>query len=250
MQITQADWNKYRKKQASLCDEAAEKMVEWLESKGGYINIKKSEIISYAYALSTKYGEGAASLAAQMYDDIVRVSQKDLPSAEVAPTATIGEISNAVNAVTEKVTTDKNVASIVARTVKQAGADTTMKNAIRDGAQFAWVPGGEGCPFCLMIAAQGWQYASKNVLSGNHAEHIHPNCMCEFVIRFDNSSGVKGYDPEKYKQTIEEADGRTTQDKINSIRRIQYSANKDKINAQKRENYKEKTENEENNSEA
>ena len=240
MQISQADWNKYRKKQASLCEEAADKMVEWLESKGGYININTNEIVSYAYALSTKYGEGTASLAAQMYDDIARVSKKELPSAEVAQTASLGEIKRAVNAVTENVTTDKNVASVVSKSVKQAGADTMLKNAIRDGAQFAWVPGGDGCAYCLMIASKGWQNASKSVLSGNHAEHIHPNCMCEFVIRFDKDSGVKGYDPTEYKKVFEDAEGKTSSEKLNSIRRIQYQENKDKINAQKRANYAEK----------
>lgn len=243
MQISQADWNKYRKKQASLCEKAADKMVEWLESKGGYININTNEIVSYAYALSTKYGEGTASLAAQMYDDIARVSKKELPSAEVAQTASLGEIKRAVNAVTENVTTDKNVASVVSKSVKQAGADTMLKNAIRDGAQFAWVPGGDGCAYCLMIASKGWQNASKSVLSGNHAEHIHPNCMCEFVIRFDKDSGVKGYDPTEYKKVFEDAEGKTSSEKLNSIRRIQYQENKDKINAQKRENYAEKKNN-------
>ena len=55
-----------------------------------------------------------------------------------------------------------------------------------------------------------------------HAEHIHANCDCEFAIRFDKKSGVKGYDPDKYKRQYENAEGDTWRDKLNSIRRDQY----------------------------
>ena len=63
----------------------------------------------------------------------------------------------------------------VSRMVKQAGADTTQKNAIRDGAEWAWVPHGDACPFCRMLASNGWQIASKNLLKKGHAQHIHAN---------------------------------------------------------------------------
>lgn len=242
MKITEADWKKYREKQTSLSETASSKMLDWLESKGGYTNVDNSDLISYAYALSTKFGEGAASLAAQMYDDVARVSKVTVPSAEVAETATYGEIAGAINAVTNKITTDSHVASVVGRAVKQAGADTTLKNAIRDGAQFAWIPGGDGCAFCIAIASRGWQYASKSALNGNHAEHIHPNCECEYTIRFDDKSSVNGYDPNVYKEMYYSAEGTTSTDKINSIRRIQYKENKDKINEQKRINYHAKAE--------
>ena len=240
MQITEADWDKYRKKQDSLTTEASDKMLQWLESKGGYFNVDEDELVSYAYALATKYGEGSASLAAQMYDEVAQVSNKILPSAEVAETANYNEIKRAYDAVTENVTTDEHIASIVGRAVKQAGADTTLKNAMRDGAQFAWIPSGDGCPYCISIAAQGWKYATKGTLQGNHAQHIHPNCMCEFAIRFDEKSNVKGYDPQKYRDMYYGAEGKTARDKINSMRRIQYQENKEKINAQKRANYAEK----------
>lgn len=49
----------------------------------------------------------------------------------------------------------------VSRLVKRAGADTTLKNAQRDGAEFAWVPHGDSCAFCLTLASRGWQRASQ-----------------------------------------------------------------------------------------
>lgn len=219
MQISLNDWIKYKNKLASISEKAADEMVQWLQTKGGYQNVSRTELIDYAYALSTKYGEASASLSALMYDETAEKSGVTVPSAEVADTATYGEVAKAVNGVTKKLTTDNQVGSVVNRMVKQAGADTTLKNAKRDGAQFAWVPAGDTCAFCLALAANGWQYASKE---GSHADHIHPHCDCTYAVRFDDKSTVKGYDPEKYKKIFENAEGDTWEEKINSVRRMQY----------------------------
>ena len=123
----------------------------------------------------------------------------------------------------------------VSRLVKRAGADTTLKNAVRDGAEWAWVPHGDTCPFCITLASNGWQKASSKVLKGGHAEHIHANCDCEFAIRFDHNTTVAGYDPEKYLKQYRDAGG-----DINKLRRVNYAANKERINAQKRAAYAER----------
>lgn len=125
-----------------------------------------------------------------------------------------------------------NLPNGVSRLVKRAGADTTLKNAVRDGAEWAWVPHGDTCPFCITLASNGWQKASSKVLKGGHAEHIHANCDCEFAIRFDHKTTVAGYDPEKYLKQYRDAGG-----DINKMRRVNYAANKERINAQKRAAY-------------
>ena len=130
----------------------------------------------------------------------------------------------------------------VGRLVKRAGADTTLKNAIRDGAEFAWVPSGDTCAFCITLASRGWRRASEKALKGGHAEHIHSNCDCTYAVRFDGKSGVKGYDPEKYLATYEGAEGDTPKEKINALRRENYAAHKEEINARKRAAYAERKE--------
>ncbi|MCD7838053.1 MAG: hypothetical protein LUG65_04000, partial [Clostridiales bacterium] len=115
---------------------------------------------------------------------------------------------------------EKLVPSTVGRLVKQVGADTTLKNAQRDGAQFAWVPHGDSCAFCLMLASRGWQYMSKKALRNSHAEHIHANCDCQYAVRFDGKSTVEGYDPDKYRKIYDFANGNDSTEKINSIRRM------------------------------
>lgn len=125
-----------------------------------------------------------------------------------------------------------NLPSGVSRLVKRAGADTSLRNAARDGAEWAWVPHGDTCPFCITLASNGWQNASDKVLKGGHAQHVHANCDCEFAIRFDHRTTVAGYDPDKYLAQYNAAGG-----DINAMRRIDYAARKDAINAQKRAAY-------------
>ena len=187
-------------------------------------------LITYAAALVTKYGEGSAELACQMYDALAETANAGVPAAEPAAPADYGEVARMVNA-----TKNQNPANLpngVSRLVKRAGADTTLKNAVRDGAEWAWVPHGDTCPFCITLASNGWQKASSKVLKGGHAEHIHANCDCEFAIRFDHNTTVAGYDPEKYLAQYNAAGG-----DINKMRRVNYAANKERINAQKRAAY-------------
>ena len=187
-------------------------------------------LIAYANALVTKYGEGSAELACQMYDALAEASKANLPAAEPAATAEYGEVARMVNATKRQ--NPANLPNGVRRLVKRAGADTTLHNAIRDGAEWAWVPYGDTCPFCIMLASNGWQKASAKLLKGGHAEHIHANCDCEFAVRFDGSTSVAGYDPEKYLRQY-----RAAGSDVNAMRRIDYAARKDAINAQKRAAY-------------
>ena len=240
MDVSQADWIKYKDELAAISEKAAQNLETWLTWRGGYQNVSKKDLIDMAYALATRYGEATASLAAEMYDETAALSGVSVPSAEVADTASYGEIAKAINGVTKTVTTDSNLGNVVARYVKRAGADTTLKNAERDGAQFAWIPAGDTCPFCLTLASNGWQYQSKNAMKNGHASHIHANCDCTYAVRFDNKTNVKGYNPEKYREMYYNAEGKTPQERINSMRRIHYQENRDKILAQKKANYAEK----------
>ena len=227
MQITAKTWNEYITRLSRLNQKAGQLMRQYIDTHG---TGDADALITYAAALVTKYGEGSAELACQMYDALAEAANAGVPAAEPAVPAAYGEVARMVNA-----TKNQNPANLpngVSRLVKRAGADTTLKNAVRDGAEWAWVPHGDTCPFCITLASNGWQKASSKVLKGGHAEHIHANCDCEFAIRFDHNTTVAGYDPEKYLAQYNAAGG-----DINKMRRIDYAARKDAINAQKRAAY-------------
>ena len=228
MQITAKTWNEYITRLSRLNQKAGQLMREYIGSHG--TESTDDLMIAYAYGLVTKYGEGSAELACQMYDALAEAANAGVPAAEPAEPADYGEVARMVNA-----TKNQNPANLpngVSRLVKRAGADTTLKNAARDGAEWAWVPHGDTCPFCITLASNGWQKASSKVLKGGHAEHIHANCDCEFAIRFDHKTTVAGYDPDKYLAQYNAAGG-----DINKMRRVNYAANKERINAQKRAAY-------------
>lgn len=227
MQITARTWNEYIARLSKLNEKAGQQMAEYVAAHG---TEDGPALIAYAHALVTKYGEGSAELACQMYDALAEASKANVPAAEPAATAEYGEVARMVNATKRQ--NPANLPNGVRRLVKRAGADTTLHNAIRDGAEWAWVPHGDTCPFCIMLASNGWQKASAKLLKGGHAEHIHANCDCEFAVRFDGSTTVAGYDPEKYLRQY-----RAAGSDVNAMRRIDYAARKDAINAQKRAAY-------------
>lgn len=227
MQISAKTWNEYITRLSRLNQKAGQLMREYIDAHG---TADTDGLVAYAYGLVTKYSEGSTELACQMYEALAEAQGVYVPAAEPAATASYGEVARMVNA-----TKDQNPANLpngVSRLVKRAGADTTLKNAIRDGAEWAWVPHGDTCPFCITLASNGWQKASQKLLKGGHAEHIHAHCDCEFAVRFRSDTTVAGYDPDEYYRQYREAGG-----DINKMRRIDYAANRERINAQKRAAY-------------
>lgn len=227
MQISAKTWNEYITRLSRLNQKAGQLMREYIDRHG---TADTADLIAYAYGLVTKYGEGSAELACQMYDALAEAQGALVPAAEPAETASYNEVARMVNA-----TKDQNPANLpngVSRLVKRAGADTSLRNAARDGAEWAWVPHGDTCPFCITLASNGWQKASDKVLKGGHAQHIHANCDCEFAVRFSRVFDVAGYDPEAYLRQYRDAGS-----DINNWRRIDYAANRERINAQKRAAY-------------
>ena len=224
MRITATAWAAYTQQLAKLNKKAGQLMADYIAAHG---TGDTDALIAYAHALVTKYGEGSAELACQMYD--AAAAKAGVPAAEPAQPASYGEVARMVQATKAS---QPQMQQGVSRLVKRAGADTTLKNALRDGAEWAWVPQGDTCAFCLTLASRGWQKASQAAIKGGHAEHIHANCDCEYAIRFDGRSTVAGYDPDKYLRQYRAADG-----DINKLRRVNYAANKERINAQKRAAY-------------
>lgn len=237
-------WANYVNKLSKLDTTATEKVGAWLNR---YPNFSFSnaddmqKLIRYAYGISTRYGEGAAALACEMYDAVGLASGLFLEPAEPADPAEFSEVAKAITG-TAKTKNAEIVSSSIGRLVKRAGADTTLKNGLRDGAEFAWIPNGDTCAFCLTLASRGWQRASMDLIKNGHAEHIHGNCDCTYAVRFNSNISYRGYDPEKYRKMYYDAplrEGETpnAKNRVKALRRQIYSENKEIINAQKRSAY-------------
>ena len=240
MNLSTRQYRKFANTMSKLSKAAQAEMSAWIIANGGYQAIQFETAIAQAYAISTKYGEASAALSALMYDAIAEASGANVPVAIVAQTATLDEVSKAIYGASTFSQNDDYISGIVGRLVKQAGADTTLQNARRDGAEFAWISVGDTCAYCELLSANGWQHASAKTIKGDHADHIHSNCDCQFMIRFDSESNVEGYHPNT--RLYYETEGRTMEEKANTIRRQNYAKNKEKINEQKRIAYAKRTE--------
>lgn len=243
MTVSKDKWLAFVSRLSRTDTAAADALLEYINSHDVDSPAGRRDLVRYAYGICTKYGEAAAELSCQMYDAAAEASGANVPSAEPAETPSFGEVAKAINGARKQSQNEEHTAAVGARLVKQTGLDTTLKNAIRDGAEFAWVPHGDTCGFCLMLASNGWQNAPKGATT--RAAHVHANCDCTYAVRFDKRSGVEGYDPDYYKMLWDEAkeaaedyDGGTSwQDALNALRREHYEENREKINAQKRAAY-------------
>lgn len=244
MIITDATWTtQYIGRLRKINDAAADKIRKYLE-KNMIVTLQDwNALIDFAYGVSTKYGEAAGAIACEFYDAVALGSNVTVPAAVPAATATYAEVAKSIRGTGKSGNIDLMAGSI-SRLVKMAGVDTTMQNALRDGAEWAWIPRGDTCAFCFTLASRGWQRASKKAIKNGHAEHIHANCDCTYAVRFSPDDDVEGYFPNEYREIYLNADGKKPEDKINSLRRGLYAENKDKINAQKRAAYAKRVERE------
>lgn len=242
MTVPAKEWGKFIEQLSRISGQAVTDLLRFVNVNGGLKVIPRQTLIDYAYLVATKYGEASSALAAAWYDALAEATGKYVQAAEVAPTATYAEAARTVNGVLKQSMNEEVLGGAMERMVKLPGVDTTVRNAIRDGAEVAWIPMGDTCAFCLTLASRGWQRASKKLVQNGHAEHVHANCDCTYAVRFDENTQVAGYNPQRYRQMYDDADGRTPDEKINALRRQFYAENREEIRAQQNSAYEKRVE--------
>lgn len=193
-------------------------MQEYVDRKG---LDNPDEIFAVAYELATKYGEGAAAAACDMYDAIAEAQGVNVPPAEPAKTPTMQEVKDVVGYHLEK--TPNDVPAATGKLVKKTATRTMRKNAARDDAKMALVPSGDGCVFCKMLGSRGWEDARS---SKSFEAHLHAHCRCEYVVRFGNNLHVAGYDPEALLKEFNDTGESKWKDKVKAVRRQDEAKNK------------------------
>ena len=243
MIVTARAINAYREKLHAISEKAAEEVQKYMLEHAFNVD---DEFLDFVDEIVVKYGEAAGALSAEFYDNLADYWNEqnnrsgDVQPAEIADLPTEDEVAKTVYGTLKE--SDRKIPGAISRLVKRTAEDTTLKNAIRDGADFAWIPAGDTCPFCLMLASRGWQRASKKALKNGHAEHIHANCNCTYAVRFGDDMKYPSYNPDIYMEMYESAEGDTWEEKLNSMRRAEYAENRETIRAQKREAYARVTE--------
>lgn len=98
----------------------------------------------------------------------------------------------------QKIISDKNT-----QYTRIASNETVRRNAIKDPAKplYATVPNHGACPFCLMVASNGYVYPDS---AAANAHKPHENCSCTAAQVYGKGK-IQGYDPTKYAKQYEEA---------------------------------------------
>lgn len=243
MTISEEAWVAYTQKLGAL-GEIVKKGIEEFIAGGLDFHTPegKQALVAIAYALADRYAVAASTLACEMNDAVAEASNVIIPPSVPAPPPTYDDVAKVVNGVLKTTDNPEIISAAVSRQVKLASQDTILQNAARDHSEFAWIPHGDTCPFCLIMASRGWQSNYDNAIEDGHAAHIHSNCDCSYGVRFRSDTKYAGYDPGRYLKMYERAPGRGWHEKLNAMRREAYAENKEAINAQKRSAYEKRKE--------
>lgn len=244
MRISNSAWRKYQRAHSALQGEAKRLLEEyfdslpWDESEDRCLAL----LVQRAVELANHYGLADATLSAAFYDEVMELQDANVPPAAI-PMPNVYyvqlDVTSAFKKATSLDTAKILTSSALSGHVKRSGIETMRKNAIRDHAMWAWVCIGDSCAFCRALGSNGWQQASRSVLAGNHAEHIHDNCDCQFIVKKAGETlEVEGYDPDSLLDEYTGMDGKSSKDRINAMRRADYTPEfAEQRNARRRELY-------------
>lgn len=214
MIVPEASWGAYNRAVEAQADEAARKMrafLSTLDFTGDYESKKAARdlAIEFFKELVGIYGDAAATLAADFYEELAEAAGEHVPPAALAESAE-GSIEGSVRYAARNLFGQQASAALfmeaversVKTYVKKMANDTMSENAVRDGARhgvrFARVPTGpETCAFCITLASRGFVYASPE--TAGEFDHYHDDCDCRVVAGFGDDAGVEGYDPDYYR---------------------------------------------------
>lgn len=153
-------------------------------------------------AAATRFGDGASSVAADLYDGMAKASGARVNKAVMDTSDVRRYVEKEVRYQLRKFLSGDHggFAAACGRSARDQvsrRANQTMRlNASRDGLRYARVPmGGETCTFCAMLASRGFVYRSAKL--AGEGNHYHANCRCKVIPGFDGM-GVEGYDPDEW----------------------------------------------------
>lgn len=165
----------------------------------------RDALLAYLPTLTDQYGQLAAVVAADWYDELRANSSATgrftaIAAAPVAAAAVESRVRFAAGHLfgDNPTATLTFLASAAQRYAINPGRETIARSAARDPGRPRWarVPRGTStCAFCLALASRGPQYASAATAAG--MTHYHDSCDCSATPIWDGDELPRGYDPER-----------------------------------------------------
>lgn len=163
----------------------------------------RDALLDFFPELIAAYGDAAALLAADFYDEL-----RDVPPSAARFSATLAAAPDSAQATAAArwglgplFTADPdplqallNLSGVAQRLVLQSGRDTVYASARRDPVStgFARIPVGPTCQFCTMVASRGFVYGSA--ADAGESNKWHNDCDCIIVAGRSKKDLPEGYD--------------------------------------------------------
>lgn len=206
--IPRAEFDAYNRAVANISEGAAARVERevwaWLQ-----LNPEASVAECRDYAalvmsgVAQSYGEAAAALAAEWYDEQAAGHGYKLPAAVTSTAYSAEQVERAARYQAQKLVSGdargfaRGCGELARNDALRSLNATVMANAKRDrgrGVRFARVTtGAETCAFCYMLSSRGAVYHTRK--TAGEFVHFHRNCDCKVVPGFGDGEAVEGYDP-------------------------------------------------------
>lgn len=165
----------------------------------------RDALLEVVPALTREYGEVAATVAAEWYEE-VRVKQAaGRFTATLAGVADDAAVQGSVRYASGHLFGDEPeralamLSGALQRYIAYASRETVARNVALDPSRprFARVPTGRvTCAFCTMLSSRGFVYHSRK--TAGEASHYHDDCDCQVVPEWDREGHhIAGYDPDR-----------------------------------------------------
>ena len=178
----------------------------------GSLNLERPErsrdaLLTFIPILTAAYGEAAATVAADWYDELRADSTATgRYTATMAPVVAADVVQKRTRFGASHLFTDAPdgmlpfLEGIVDEYVLQPGRDTVSTSASEDAkARWAVVPSGANtCEFCAMLAGRGAVYHQE-------VDSFHAHCNCVATPIWEDEPYPSGYDPDAYFREYREA---------------------------------------------
>lgn len=230
---TRAEVERFRESNKSIVDLAKRELEAfWLTLDLSTPAKARDEILDFMPILTRAYGEVAATIAADWYDDL-RASADVSSSfqAVMAPTGPVDPLLKEARYQLGALWVDPALAlsSLTGTTSKyvlQPGRDTIAYSSERDPARVRWgrVPSGsKTCAFCLLMASRGFVYTSASMAGDGNK--FHGDCDCVPTPDWSDDPSLEGYDPDgmydQYLEARKVAESTSTKDILAALRQEQ-----------------------------
>lgn len=166
--------------------------------------VVRDALAAFVPELAAKYGDYAATVAAEWYEQVRRAAVGGAYNARtVAPVAST-QVDGSVRWAAGKLFDGDPdgmlamLAGSVQRYVFQSSRGTIARNVQLDPSKprFARVPtGAKTCAWCTLLASRGFVYLTRETAGVN--DHYHDDCDCQAVSQWDDAAAISGYDPDE-----------------------------------------------------